>query len=233
MSDRAERRVITTDDVELRVVGEGKEPKKIVGYAARFNKDSEDMGFIERIAPGAFAKALDKSDVRALKNHDPNLILGRTANQTLALLENKIGLKFEVEPPDTATGRDTLAEVKRGDITGASFAFTVAEGGDSWTEKNGRYLRTITEVDQLFDVGPVTYPAYPDTAVAARSLEAFKAEQDTEPEPEPEPEPETEPDATPDPVRTMTRAEAGAMLDAAKDEASQQLRREVLRDIAR
>ena len=239
MENRAERRVIAAEDVELRVGGGDGEPKKIVGYAARFNKDSVDIGFIEQIAPGAFAKAIKKSDVRALKNHDPNLILGRTTNGTLSLAENTRGLKFEVEPPDTATGRDTLAEVARGDITGASFAFTVADGGDSWTQKDGRYLRVINVVEELFDVGPVTYPAYPDTAVATRSLEAFKAQQlqppaehkDAEPQPETQAEPAPEAKPQPEPRKTMTVKDAKAQIAQALVEEQRQWLREVERGL--
>ena len=239
MNDRAERRVINADEVELRVVGGDGEPKKITGYAARFKKDSLDLGgFVEQIAPGAFANALKNSDVRALKNHDPNLILGRSTNGTLSLNENTIGLKFEVEPPDTATGRDTLAEVKRGDITGASFSFIVAPGGDSWSQKDGRAMRVINEVEELFDVGPVTYPAYPDTAVATRSLEAFKAQQaqppaetkGAEPEPETAPAPEAKPE--PEARKTMTAKEAKAQIAQALAEEQRQWLREVERDIA-
>ena len=179
--NNVEKRVLLADDIELRV-SEGKNPK-LSGYAARFNKDSVDLGgFTERIAPGAFDDALGKSDVRALKNHDPNLVLGRTASKTLRLNANTKGLKFEVDMPDTTTGKDTVEEIRRGDITGCSFAFTVADGGDDWLDRpDGGWLRTINKVNELFDVGPVTYPAYPDTSVAARSLDAVKKENKQEP----------------------------------------------------
>lgn len=173
---RREMRVVCGVDIELRIEGEG-DNKRLVGYAAKFNRWSVDLGiwekFREKIAPGAFTETIKDSDTRALKNHDPNLILGRTSSGTLRLVENKTGLKFEIDMPNTSTGLDVLEEVRRGDITGCSFAFTVDE--DSWKYlEDGSVERTINKVGELFDVGPVTYPAYPDTTVAARSLEAFQ-----------------------------------------------------------
>jgi len=169
-----ERRVMAIDDIELRVTDD--ESPKITGYAAKFNKWSLDLGgFREKIQKGAFDEAVEKSDVRALKNHDPNLLLGRTSSGTLRLNTNARGLGFEIDPPDTSTGRDTVTEIRRKDITGCSFSFTTAE--DDWKYlEDGRVERTIIKVDELFDVGPVTYPAYPDTTVAARSMEKVLAE---------------------------------------------------------
>lgn len=183
-----ERRIIPLGDMELRVEGEGKETR-IKGYAAKFNKWSENLGFFrEKIAPGAFERVLAQ-DVRCLKNHDPNLILGRTINKTLSLTQNSVGLQFDNLMPDTTTGRDTAEEIRRGDITGCSFAFTVSK--DEWFEDEEHNItRTINEVDSLFDVGPVTYPAYPDTSVAVRSLDKWRGSQkQAEPE-KPEIKPE-------------------------------------------
>lgn len=152
---------------------------KVEGYAAVFNSDSEDMGFIERIAPGAFKKALKTSDTRALFNHDSNIILGRTSAGTLELKEDKKGLFMSIIPPDTQLIRDmVLAPIERGDITQQSFGFTVK--ADEWKEIDGKTpIRTITEIGELFDVSPVTFPAYPDTDVALRSLENIKKDQVT------------------------------------------------------
>ena len=152
---------------------------KVEGYAAVFNSDSEDMGFIERIAPGAFKKALKTSDTRALFNHDSNIILGRTSAGTLELKEDKKGLFMSIVPPDTQLIRDmVLAPIERGDITQQSFGFTVK--ADKWKEIDGKTpIRTITEIGELFDVSPVTFPAYPDTDVALRSLENIKKDQVT------------------------------------------------------
>jgi len=175
-----ERRVLSADDIELRVT-DGDAPK-ITGYAAKFGKWSQDLGgFTEKIREGAFDEAIGNSDVRALKNHDPNLLLGRTASETLRLSTNSVGLRFEIDVPDTTTGADTVTEIRRGDLSGCSFTFTTAE--DDWKYlDDGSVQRTIIKIGELFDVGPVTYPAYPDTTVAARSLDAFRQrlEADTE-----------------------------------------------------
>ena len=178
MPNNCERRILAVEDIELRVT-DGEKPK-ITGYAARFNKWSLDLGgFKEKIQQGAFDEALEKSDVRALKNHDPNLLLGRTTSGTLKLNTNARGLQVVVDPPDTSTGRDVIEEIRRKDITGMSFSFTTLE--DEWKYKDdGSVERTIIKVGELYDVGPVTYPAYPDTSVAARSLDAYKDHVDKE-----------------------------------------------------
>ena len=165
-------------NVEERADGMG---PKITGYAAVFDKWSEDLGgFREKIRSGAFKKAIGKSDVRGLFNHDSNYVLGRQSNGTLTIKEDKNGLWMEIDPPDTQIIRDlVLAPIKRGDIKEQSFAFVIAEGGDEWKNLHGEkpnepVTRTITEVDELFDVSPVTYPAYPDTSVALRSMDKAK-----------------------------------------------------------
>ncbi len=171
MIDTTERR-IHTGQLELRS-GRGSSPGTLHGYAARFDSESVDLGgFTERISPGAFTEALQTSDVRALVNHDPNLVLGRTP-KTLRLHEDHQGLRFELDLPDTTVGRDTAESVRRGDVSGCSFSFTLADAGDSWsTGAAGTSRREIHQIGTLFDIGPVTYPAYPDTAVAARHLDA-------------------------------------------------------------
>ena len=162
---------------ELRMTkGEDGVPR-FEGYAARFNKWSEDLGgFREKIAPKAFSKALKTSDTRALFNHDSNYVLGRTTSKTLDLREDDKGLKFSVIPPDTQWARDLGVSMERGDITQCSFGFTLSEGGDEWHKKDGAMTRTIREVRSLADVSIVTFPAYPDTSVALRSLDAIKTE---------------------------------------------------------
>jgi len=171
-----ERRILSVDNIEMRVTDDDK--PRITGYAAKFGIFTDLGWFREKIKKGAFDEALKTSDVRCLKNHDPNLILGRTTSETLRLESNSVGLKFDNDMPDTTTGKDTREEIRRGDISGCSFSFTVEE--EDWKHfKDKPSDRTIVKVGRLFDVGPVTYPAYPDTTVAARSLEENK-KQNTE-----------------------------------------------------
>ncbi len=162
-------------NAELRVTRSDDGPVKISGYAAVFNTLSDDLGaFREKIKKGAFANALKNSDVRALFNHDSNIVLGRQSAGTLTLKEDDHGLFMEVMPPDTQAARDLMISIERGDITGQSFGFSVKE--DSWDKpsNDGPEIRTIIEIDELYDVSPVVFPAYPDTTVALRSLEDFK-----------------------------------------------------------
>jgi HK97 family phage prohead protease len=167
--DDIESRIMVPETAEMRVSED--ETPKLVGYAAKYGVQTDLGWFKEKIQTGAFDEALEKSDCRALKNHDPNLLLGREKSGTLRLKANSIGLHFEIDVPDTTVGRDTLTEVKRGDLQGCSFRFTVSE--DKWVnQKDGSQERTITRIGELFDVGPVTYPAYPDTTVAARHYRA-------------------------------------------------------------
>ena len=160
---------------ELRVEKRAEGSAVIVGHAAVFDQLSEDLGgFREKIAPGAFAETLKAGDdVRALFNHNADYILGRTRSGTLRLEENMHGLAIEIDAPDTQFARDlVLAPMERGDISQMSFAMAVQ--GQSWDElPDGSWIRTITKV-RLYDVSPVTYPAYPQTDVqlARRSLDA-------------------------------------------------------------
>lgn len=162
--------------VEQREVAETEDvTTTIVGHAAVFDKLSENLGgFQERINKNAFDDVLD-NDVRAFFNHDPNHLLARSTSGTLRLSTDNEGLKYEFDVPDTTTGRDLLVSMKRGDITQSSFAFTVED--DSWEVENGMDVRTINKVKRLYDVSPVSIPAYPDAndlVVAQRGLAVHK-----------------------------------------------------------
>lgn len=177
MSKDIERRLLCK---EVRVdQAEGQAPV-IRGYAALFNQLSEDLGgFREQLSTGAFSDAMANSDVRALINHDSNLVLGRNKSGTLALREDAAGLFVEITPPDTQAARDLIEVMRRGDVNQMSFAFTVAKEDQTWTrDGTGPWLRTIKRVSRLYDVSVVTYPAYPQTSAAVRALqEQTEAEQ--------------------------------------------------------
>ena len=145
----------------------------ITGYAAKFDSLSLDLGgFKETIAQGAFKRALaEQQDVRGLVDHNTSLILSRTASGTLTLEEDDVGLKYSMAVPNTNAGRDTLTSLRRGDITGSSFAFEVIK--DQWRTEDGEEIRELLDVN-LFDVSVVSVPAYPST-VAEASLRALQA----------------------------------------------------------
>lgn len=160
-----------TFDVEVRAEGDGEnERKKIVGYAAKFNKESQRMGwFIEIIRPGAFTPALESSDVRALWNHNDDFVLGRTKSGTLKLVQDDIGLWVEIDPPDTQWANDLILSIERGDVDQMSFAFS--DVTDRRTDDGDTVIRELLEVRKLYDVSPVTYPAYEDTEVFVRKMQ--------------------------------------------------------------
>jgi HK97 family phage prohead protease len=169
-----ERRNFSIDAMKIETRDDGKRIMR--GHAAVFNSLSEDLGgFREQIQPGAFAEAVKNDDVRALFNHDPNLILGRSKAGTLRLFEDEQGLAIEIDPPDTQIARDLMVSMERGDISQMSFGFSIRSGGQSWSKaEDGKKVRTLTNL-RLFDVSPVTYPAYTSTDVALRSLAAHEA----------------------------------------------------------
>jgi HK97 family phage prohead protease len=140
---------------------------RLSGYAAVFNQRANIAGlFDEEILPGAFTAAIGRDDVRALFNHDGNFVLGRSSSGTLRLVQDDHGLRYEVDPPDTTWARDLLVTVRRGDVSQSSFAFGVDE--EEWDYSNRAMpLRKIKAV-RLYDVSPVTYPAYDGTEVSAR-----------------------------------------------------------------
>lgn len=161
------RREAPFSSLERRQADDGSQ--SLVGHALVFDQLSEDLGgWREKIQRGAVRKALPRSDVRGLFNHNPDNILGRVSAGTLSVEEDSRGLAFELSPPDTDIGNRVAVAVERGDVTGCSFAFTVRS--DVWEETDGELVRTIIELDELFDVGPVTYPAYPQTDISMRDV---------------------------------------------------------------
>ena len=171
ITNQTERRYLNFEASKLEYRGEGDNKKPyVVGHAAVFNSLSENLGgFRELIQANAFDDVLE-DDVRALFNHDANLILARTKSGTLNLSVDDQGLRYEFDVPNTTAGRDLLVSLERGDVSQSSFGFTVAE--DNWDEdKEGRWVRNITKVKRLYDVSPVVYPAYPTADVAKRSLQ--------------------------------------------------------------
>ena len=167
-----ERRTITLK--ELRVVEANVDPltePAIEGYASVFDSWSEELGgnspFRERVVKGAFEETIQNDDIRALFNHDPNYVLGRNKAGTLTLEEDEKGLKVRIVPPDTQWAKDLLVSIKRGDITQMSFGFTVIL--DRWSYEDNIDVRELLKV-KLYDVSPVTFPAYAQTECGVRSL---------------------------------------------------------------
>lgn len=147
------------------------EKRQIGGYAAVFNSVTKIHPMLnEKVAPGAFGETVKNDDIRALWSHNPDFVLGRNKNNTLKLWEDDVGLAFSLELPDTQIGRDTFTLIKRGDITGMSFGFSIE--ADKWERggQNQPHTRTIEKV-RLFEISPVAFPAYDQTSVNVRALE--------------------------------------------------------------
>lgn len=166
-----ERRV-AVGKLEVRSTGEG--PAKLVGYAAKFNVRSDDLGgWVEEVRPGAFDKVLQgQHDVRALVNHE-GIPFARSSRGTLSLSVDDVGLRVEAEIPQSR--RELIEALERGDLDQMSFGFRVAPGGALWDLDSEPAVRSVNEVSELLDVSVVTFPAYPQTEAALRSLSEARA----------------------------------------------------------
>ena len=178
MKNQQEKRMLPM--TELRI-SDNENGSVIEGHAAVFDSWSETLGgifpFKERVSRGAFKDSIGKDDIRALFNHDPNYVLGRNKAGTLELEEDDVGLRVKITPPNTSWAKDITTSIRRGDISQMSIGFIVEK--DEWSSEKGMDMRDLKKV-QLFDVSPVTFPAYTATDVGVRAMQeydGYKAEQ--------------------------------------------------------
>ena len=152
-------------DFKTRATDDGK--KYISGYFAVFNQETQLWDDVyEEISPTAFDNALKNDDVRCLFNHNDDIVLGRTKNQTLILRADNFGLWGEVEINQADTeALNAYERIKRGDITGCSFGFDVVS--EKMTDRGQTFLYTVEDL-KLFEVSPCTFPAYPQTEIQSR-----------------------------------------------------------------
>lgn len=175
-----EEKEIRCFQCEFRAVEPDNEESRLVeGYAAVYGSDSEYMGFVERIQPGAFDGVIERSDVLALLNHDVTrgvLARNKRGEGSLHLEVTEAGLLYRFEAPRTALGDELLENLRRGEIDSSSFAFTIDE--ETWenvgNDQEEKWLRTITKVRELFDVSPVYFPAYKATSCSRRALDTIE-----------------------------------------------------------
>ncbi len=177
-------REIRSLEGEIKMVGDD---RIVEGYAVVFNSRSNELWdfgdgtFVEVIERGAITPELvASSDVKALLYHNRERVLGRSnkGEGSLTLELDDHGLKYRFKAPNTADGDTAVELVKRGDISGSSFAFTVAKGGSRVEEQaDGTILRTITKISGLYDITLTPDPAYSDTSVAVREMERLESEQ--------------------------------------------------------
>lgn len=171
--DKTEMRELT-GNLELRETDDGK--RTLTGYAVKWEKKSHVLGYFrkfrEQFKKGAFAESLKKDDQRFLWSHDTSKVLGRTRNGTLRLEEDDVGLRFELDLPNTTLGNDTYESIKRGDVDGVSFGFKM-ESHEIEEPDDDLMLRTVTKA-KLLEVSAVAFPAYPDSEVSARGYDPMK-----------------------------------------------------------
>lgn len=170
-----EKRELPQSTIELREGEDGQ--RTLTGYAVKWEMKSHSMGwfrrFKEQFKKGAFTDSLTQDDQRALWSHDTSQVLGRTKNGTLRLFEDDIGLRFELDLPSTTSGNDAYETIKRGDVDGVSFGFSMVK--EEWDESDpDNITRSITKA-KLFEISPVAFPAYPDSQVSSRSEDPYKA----------------------------------------------------------
>ncbi|MCK8097976.1 HK97 family phage prohead protease [Bacillus sp. 2CMS4F] len=168
----------TSQEGALKAHSDNDGPKVISGYALKFGTRSHNLGgFIEMIDKRALDQT-DMSDVRALIDHDPSKILGRTSAGTLKLEVDDIGLRFDVTLPNTQYASDLYENLRVGNISNCSFGFMLGKDGDSFTrdQETGLPLRSLRNISKLTDVSVVTYPAYEDTdvTIAKRNLQQYE-----------------------------------------------------------
>ena len=175
--EKFERRLI-----EIKAVKNQEDENKmtIEGYAIVFEQPAthshRSYKFTETIKRGALDKT-DMKDVPLRYNHNDNvMIMARTRNKSLRLIKDDKGLKIEADLLDTQSNRDLYKGIQEGLIDKMSFAFTVSEGGDSWTFKDDETIREVKNIEKLYDVSVVDSPFYDGTSVYSRSLELLESE---------------------------------------------------------
>jgi HK97 family phage prohead protease len=178
---KKETRTIFLDEAKATVETREDGARAITGLGSLFYDGTSRTeypiydGVVERIAPTAFDDVMS-DDVRGLINHDVNIILGRTSAGTMTIAKNENGITYSIPFDDSDPDHVRwMRKIEKKDITGSSFSFMIAENGSEVTRENGQVVRTITKIDRLFDIGPVTFPAYTETTATARTEDVEKA----------------------------------------------------------
>lgn len=175
-----ERRYIS-EKVEYRDV-DGSEIGEVFGYALKWDVEYDMGSYIEKVARGALDNA-DMSDIRVLDNHESHLVLGRTKSGTASVGLDNVGLWYRAQLPNSPNGQNMKESLSRGDIDQSSWGFIIRDDGqgnktgEKWEKRDGKWIRTITDVATVFDTSPVTFPANPDTSSAKRSHNMAPVEQ--------------------------------------------------------
>jgi HK97 family phage prohead protease len=179
-----ERRFTKIEKSDVKCRAEEDQPRQINGYGAVFYDGTPETEYrlwddmVERIDSGAFDEVINDNDARGLFNHNTSAVLGRTSAGTMRLVKDERGLSYEIDMPNTTTGSDVFESISRGDITGSSFAFVpnAIEWSSEKRDNKTIEVRTVKGVEALYDVGPVTFPAYEAATTSARDKESIENE---------------------------------------------------------
>lgn len=171
-----ETRFLVAPETQATVVNE--EKRTIRGYGIVFNKKSEVLysrgkAFREIIRPEA-VKGVPLDQMLCMHNHKSERLLGNTLSGTMRTGVDETGVWYEVDLPKSPTGEDVLVSVSRGDTRGSSFQFDITENGDKWSVEDGMALREVIQFNGIYEQGPVSEPAYPDTTIAKASLRSLE-----------------------------------------------------------
>ena len=156
---------------ELRA--EDTDTRRVRGTAIVYGQDADLKVFHERVSPGALRSVLSSGkNMRLLFEHDRRGLLASTEAGSLKVHDTADGLSFEARVAETSVGNDVLTLVRGGELRGMSFGFRVAKGGQRFSRENGKLTRTITEFSEVPEITITSAPAYSDTAVSHRSIDA-------------------------------------------------------------
>lgn len=176
-----ENRQIEVDEIEIRAKTEDGKPEQntVSGIGIVYNREVEIWpGYFEKIRSGAFARSIGEGrEIKSFFNHNPNSVLSTTRSTPALVIEDTpTVLRFESPIPPTTYGNDLKINLERKNVRGASFSFSVSDNGDIITrDEKGVYHREIVDAD-IYEVGPVTNPAYPQTKVGLRDVESLAEE---------------------------------------------------------
>lgn len=153
--------------------------RSVSGYAVVFNSESRDLGFFETIAPGAITEdTILRSDIFATLNHNEDKVLGRCrfGQGSLELSVDERGVHYRYDAPNNDLGNSVLEYIDRGDLTDASFAFTISDEPDAqrWEKRDGKIFRTIYKIDQLFDISNVWTGAYAEASTHRNTPDEYE-----------------------------------------------------------
>lgn len=177
--EKREARTLEIEEIEFRAEGENSEQRFVEGLGVVYDKEIEIWpGYREKIRKGAFKDALSSgNEIKSFFNHDRNQVLATTKSKPmLEITDTEQGLRFKAPIPPTTYGKDLEVNLKRKNVRGASFEFSVDDEGDIVTrDEHGVYHREIVKAT-IYEIGPVTNPAYPQTKVGLRGEDDLKKE---------------------------------------------------------